>query len=212
MILIVALAASLAAPEPFIAPTPQMPPPDAQAVLSSFDARGRTIRDFTARFTQTYRSGALGRAIVETGTVKVKRPSRMFFDYHTPDKKLFVADGENYYFYVPRDKQVMVQNQRGDRRATARILAEGRLLDHFKCVGEEADALGRKLILTPLEKDANVARIAVVLDAQLRLRAFEIKDAEGSTSRMVFDGFKENVGLKDSEFRFDIPKGVEVIS
>jgi outer membrane lipoprotein carrier protein len=188
--------------------------PTTQALLQSFDARSRTIRDFTARFTQTYRSGALGRAIVETGTVKVKRPSRMLFEYKAPDKKLFVADGESYYFYVPRDKQVMVQNQRGDKRATARILAEGRLLDHFDCTGEEKDALGRKLILVPKanERDANVTRIAVVLDAQLRLLALEIRDAEGSTSRMVFEGFKENVGLKDSEFRFEVPKGVEVIS
>lgn len=215
MILTLALAASLAVSAQA---TPAKPataaPADARAVLSSFDARSRTIRDFTAKFTQTYRSGALGRAIVETGNVKVKRPSRMLFEYATPDKKLFVADGDRYYFYVPRDKQVMVQNQRGDQRATARILAEGRLLDYFKCVGEEADALGRKLILEPRaeEKDANVTRIAVVLDAQLRLLALEIRDAEGSTSRMVFDGFKENVGLKDSEFRFEVPKGVEVIS
>ena len=183
-------------------------------MLQRFDARSRTIRDFTAKFTQTYRSGALGRAIVETGTVKVKRPSRMLFEYASPEKKLFVADGESYYFYVPRDKQVMVQNQRGDKRATARILAEGRLLDHFDCTGEEKDALGRKLILVPRadERDANVTRIAVVLDADLRLLALEIRDAEGSTSRMVFEGFKENVGLKDSAFRFDVPKGVEVIS
>lgn len=187
--------------------------PDPQSVLQDFDARSRTIRDFTANFTQTYRSGALGRAIVESGTVKVKRPSRMLFDYSKPDRKLFVADGDNYYFYVPKDKQVMIQNQRGDKRATARILAEGRLLDHFQCVGEEQDALGRKLILVPRnDKDAEVTRIAVVLDAQLRLRALEIRDAEGSTSRMVFDGFKENVGLTDSQFRFDVPKGVEVIS
>ncbi len=189
-------------------------PRDAQALLASFDARSLKIRDFTAKFTQTYRSGALGRAITETGTVKVKRPSRMLFEYAAPEKKLFVADGSSYYFYVPRDKQVMVQNQRGDRRATARILAEGRLLDHFDCVGEEADPLGRKLILVPKagEKDADVTRIAVVLDASLRLLALEIRDAEGSTSRLVFDGFKENVGLKDAEFRFDVPRGVEVIS
>lgn len=187
--------------------------PDPQSVLQDFDARSRTIRDFTANFTQTYRSGALGRAIVESGTVKVKRPSRMLFDYLKPDRKLFVADGDNYYFYVPRDKQVMIQNQRGDKRATARILAEGRLLDHFKCVGEEQDALGRKLILVPRnDQDADVTRIGVVLDGQLHLRALEIRDAEGSTSRMVFDGFKENVGLTDSQFRFDVPKGVEVIS
>ncbi len=212
MILTLALAASFAVPAQAGAPKTTSAPQDAQAVLTNFDARSRTIRDFTAKFTQTYRSGALGRAIVETGTVKVKRPSRMLFQYVAPDKKLFVADGGSYYFYVPRDKQVMVQNQRGDKRATARILAEGRLLDHFKCVGEEADTLGRKLILAPIEKDANVTRIAVVLDAQLRLLAFEIQDAEGSTSRMVFDAFRENVGLKDSEFRFDVPKGVEVIS
>ncbi len=212
MILTLALAAFLAVSAQSASPKTAAPPGDAEAVLSSFDARSRTIRDFTARFTQTYRSGALGRALVETGTVKVKRPSRMLFEYVTPDRKLFIADGDTYYFYVPRDKQVMVQNQRGDRRATARILAEGRLLEHFKCVGEETDALGRKLVLIPLEKDANVTRISVVLDAQLRLLALEIQDAEGSTSRMVFDGFRENVGLKDSEFRFDVPKGVEVIS
>ena len=212
MILTLALAASLAVPAQAAPPKAPVPPQDAAALLSGFDARSRTIRDFTAKFTQTYRSGALGRAIVETGTVKVKRPSRMLFEYLTPDRKLFVADGESYYFYVPRDKQVMVQNQRGDRRATARILAEGRLLDHFKCVGEEKDALGRKLVLAPLENDADVTRISVVLDGQFRLLALEIQDAEGSTSRMVFDGFKENVGLLDSEFRFEVPKGVEVIS
>jgi outer membrane lipoprotein carrier protein len=213
VILTLALAASLAVQTSTVPSQTLSRARDAQSLLSEFDARNRTVRDFTAKFTQTYRSGALGRAIVESGTVKVKRPSRLLFEYLNPDKKLFIADGDNYYFYVPRDKQVMVQNQVGDKRATARILAEGRLLDHFNCVGEEKDALGRKLILVPKdEKDANVTRIAVVLDPQLRLLALEIQDAEGSTSRLVFDGFKENVGLKDSEFRFDVPRGVEVIS
>ena len=209
------LAAVLAVPaQAGPAKSQALPPQDAQTVLASFDTRSLRIRDFTAKFTQTYRSGALGRAIVETGTLKVKRPSRMLFEYQAPEKKLFVADGDSYYFYVPRDKQVMVQNQRGDRRATARILAEGKLLDHFVCVGEEKDPLGRKLILAPKEgeKDPSVTRIAVVLDAALRLLALEIQDAEGSTSRLVFEGFKENVGLKDAEFRFDVPRGVEVIS
>lgn len=213
MILTLVLAASLAVQTQAGPAAPLVTPQDAETVLANFDARNRTIADFSATFTQTYRSGALGRAIVESGTVKVKRPSRMRFEYLKPDKKLFLADGDNYSFYVPRDKQVMIQNQKGDKRATARILAEGRLLEHFKWVGEEEDPLGRKFLLAPIDdKDANVTRIAVVLDVRLRLRALEIQDAEGSTSRMVFDDFKENVGLKDSEFRFDVPRGVEVIS
>jgi outer membrane lipoprotein carrier protein len=185
---------------------------ESKAVLESFDARGRTVRDFTAAFTQTFRSGALGRAIVETGTLRVKRPSRMRFDYESPEKKMFLADGISYYFYVPKDKQVMTRGQTGDRRAAARILAEDRILAHFRCVGEEADPLGRKFLLEPIEKDPDVKAVSIVLDAKLRLAAFEIKDAEGSTSRMVFENVKENVGLKESEFRFTVPKGVEVIS
>ena len=185
---------------------------NAQDLLSRFDAHTRTIRDFTARFRQEYRSGALGRAIIETGNLKVKRPSKMLFEYLAPEKKFFIADGDSYYFYVPRDKQVVVQNQRGDKRATARVLAEGRLLDHFKLSGEERDPLGRKLLLTPLENDPSVTRIAVIIDAQLRLMALEIQDAEGSVSRLVFDGVKENPGLRDVEFKFEVPKGVEVIS
>ena len=86
MILTLALAASLAVPVQSAASKTLTAPVDAQAVLLNFDARSRTIRDFTAKFTQTYRSGALGRAIVETGSVKVKRPSRMMFEYLTPDK------------------------------------------------------------------------------------------------------------------------------
>src|SRR6188768_1781064 len=91
VILTLTLAASFAVVAQAAPGKPAAPPADAEAVLGRFDARSRTIRDFTARFTQTYRSGALGRAIVETGTVKVKRPSRMLFEYVTPDKKLFVA-------------------------------------------------------------------------------------------------------------------------
>ena len=56
------------------------------------------------------------------------------------------------------------------RRVDVLVATPGRLLDHFTCVGEETDSLGRKLILVPTdEKDANVTRIAVVLDPQLRL-------------------------------------------
>jgi outer membrane lipoprotein carrier protein len=213
VILSFTLAATLAAfAGPSVLDTAAPDLASAKAALEAFDARSRKIRDFTAAFTQTYKSGALGRAIVEKGSLKVKRPSRMRFDYDKPEKKLFLADGTSYYFYVPRDKQVMVKFQTGDRRAAARILAEDRILDHFKCVGEETDPLGRKFLLQPIEKDPDVTGLSVVLDANLRLVAFEVRDAEGSTSRMVFEGFKENVGLKESEFHFEVPKGVEVIS
>ena len=108
VILTLALAAAFVVPAQ-AAPEARVPAaPDAVTLLTRFDARSRTIRDFTAKFTQTFRSGALGRAIVETGTLKVKRPSRMLFEYTSPEKKTFVADGDSYYCLLytsprPRD-------------------------------------------------------------------------------------------------------------
>ena len=57
-------------------------------------------------------------------------------------------------------------------------------------------------------------RLALVVDADdaARIRGITIVDAQGSRSQFTFDAFKENVGLKDSLFRFEVPRGVEVVS
>ena len=66
------------------------------------------VRDFTAGFEQAYVGGALKRRTVERGTVAIRKPGRMRWDYEAPEKKLFIADGTRMYFYVPADKQVRV--------------------------------------------------------------------------------------------------------
>lgn len=183
-----------------------------EAFLRRFDERNKSVRDFSGKFTQSFRSGALGRQIVESGTVRVKRPGRMSFDYEKPEKKRFVADGQRYYFYVPSEKQVVIQAQQGDRRAAARVLAEGSLMAAFRFEREEPDSLGRRFVLVPIEKDADVPRVSIVIDGTLHIKMIEIEDAMGGRSRIAFDAIKENTGLKERDFVFKIPQGVEVIS
>lgn len=200
------IAATTGAPA---AARPQTVSPEAIAILQSFDARSKTVQDFTADFTHERRTGAPARRVVEKGALKVKRPTKARFDYALPEKRLLVADGEIYSFYKPGARPVMLRNERADRLAAARILSEGRVLERFDCTGEEKDPLGRKFTLAPksVEKAGGVARIAVVLDASLNLRALEIREVQGSTGRLVLSAVKENVGLKDSEFQLDVPAG-----
>jgi outer membrane lipoprotein-sorting protein len=40
----------------------------------------------------------------------------------------------------------------------------------------------------------------------------QIVDAQGNRSRFDFEDMRENVGLKDSLFHFEIPRGVELVS
>jgi len=177
------------------------------------EAHNRSVRDLTARFTQTYRSGVLGRTLVERGTLAIKRPGRMLWEYREPEKKTFVSDGRTFYFYVPADRQVIVREQAGDRGlAVALLSGQSEILQEFTAALEPdaGDGLLR-VALTPRQADPDVRVAHLELDPEQRIRALSIEDAQGNTSRFLFEAYRENVGLPDRLFRFEIPDGVEVI-
>jgi len=189
------------------------PAGEAQALMRKIEARHATAGDMTARFTQTYRSGVLGRELVERGKLSVKRPGRMLWEYEEPEKKVFVADGRTFYFYVPADRQVVVRDQAGDRRAPALLLSgEGTILDQFEVSLETAPPGRQRLRLVPREPDPEIEVVLVEVDSALRFRRIEVVDAQGNLSRFSFEEIEEDVGLSDRIFHFQIPPGVDVIT
>jgi outer membrane lipoprotein carrier protein len=198
------IASAVATPSPSAA---------ADALLRRLEERQRTIKDLEARFVQSYRSGAIGREAVERGTVKIKRPGRMLWEYKEPEKKTFVSDGKTFYFYVPADRQVIVRQQGGERGVAIALLGgEGSLSSQFQPSLEKTPAGADRLRLTPRRPDPDVDHVFVELDSALRVTGLEIYDAQGNRSLFRFEGIRENVGLSDRLFRFEIPKGVEVVS
>lgn len=198
-----------------LAPPPaRTPNPEAEAVARRIEQRHRTVGDLTARFVQTYRSGLIGREVVEKGVVSIKRPGRMLWEYRQPEKKTFVADGKSFYFYVPADKQVIVRSQARDKSLPALLLSgQSNLLAEFEVSLDETAPLGMKrLRLVPRKADPEVEWVTLDVDPSDRIRAIAVMDVQGNRSRFEFDGIKENVGLKDSLFHFRAPSGVEVVT
>jgi outer membrane lipoprotein carrier protein len=192
---------------------PPAPPPGAADWARKIELRHRASADLTARFTQTYRSKMLGRQIVEKGTVAIKRPGRMLWEYLEPEKKVFVSDGRQIFFYVPADKQVIRRDQPGDKGVALSLLSgQADLLSQFDVVLEQNESGAPRLRLTPKKPDPEVERVFLETDAQNRITVIDVKDTQGNESRFAFDNIRENVGIKDSIFRFVVPKGVEVIS
>jgi outer membrane lipoprotein-sorting protein len=54
--------------------------------------------------------------------------------------------------------------------------------------------------------------VLLEVDAGARIRSIEVVDVQGNRSHFRFQDVRENVGLKDKLFRFEIPDGVEVVS
>lgn len=190
------------------------PPPDVSRIVARVEAHHRRVSDLTARFVQSYRSGLLGREIVEKGTFSLKRPGRMLFEYREPERKTFVTNGRRVFFYVPSDRQVVVREQAGQRGIAMSLLSgEASILGQFEATLEDPGTpAGIRLRLVPRQPDADVERATLEVDAEGRITAIEIVDPQGSRSRFRFEGIRENVGLPDRIFDFEIPKGVELVT
>ncbi len=185
----------------------------ARGLVRAIEEHHARTTDIVARFSQSYRSGMLGREIVERGVVSIKRPGRMRWEYKDPEAKLFVSDGHTFYFYVPSDRQVVVSEQDPRHSLAARLLSgQGGLLDEFEAALEEPVEDGvLRLRLVPRQPQADVERALVDAEPGGRIRSILLEDVQGNRTRFRFDDVRENTGLADRLFRFDVPKGVEVI-
>lgn len=182
-------------------------------------ARYDTVRDFSARFEQRYTGGALRRQVVERGTVLVKKPGRMRWDYTEPERKAFVADGRRLYMHVPADKQVVVSVIPPDDQASTPILflaGKGNLVRDFTVSGTTiagAPAGTVAIRLAPRRRERDYDWLALAVDrSTLAIRMLVAGDSQGGTSSFTFSDLRENVGLADARFTFTIPRGTDVIT
>jgi outer membrane lipoprotein-sorting protein len=69
------------------------------------------------------------------------------------------------------------------------------------------------LTLTPKRPEAEYKWLTLVVDrGTWRLRKLVTGDAQGGQSTFTFTNVRENTGVQDKEFRFTIPKGVDVVT
>ncbi|MCG6922008.1 MAG: outer membrane lipoprotein carrier protein LolA [Acidobacteria bacterium] len=195
------------------APAAGTDPTLAESLVGRIEARNSHTRDLVARFVQSYRSGLLGRELVERGTVSIKRPGRMRWEYQEPEEKLFLSDGERFYFYVPEDRQVIIQDQDDRRSLAARLLfGNAGLLEEFEATLDEPFEEGvLRLRLVPRQENAELERAYVDVEPSGLIRSILLEDIQGNRTLFRFEDVRENTGLPDRLFEFEIPSGVEVI-
>jgi len=193
---------------------PAVQTPTATELVKRIQARYDTIQDFTADFTMTYQGLLQRQKSLERGDVKLKKPSRMWWHYTSPDKKEYVADGSQFYTYVPQDKYGtrVPLSKAGDASTFMLFLAgKGDLVKDFTAAfaPEQTEAEWR-VVLTPRTPQPDYSTLTLVVDRKtLDLRGITLTSDEG-TSTFTFSKFRPNAGLKDSDFVFSFPKGTEI--
>lgn len=185
----------------------------ARAVQQKYDR----VKDFTADFTHVYEGGVLKKKSTERGTVQIKKPGMMRWEYTAPEKKTFVSDGHKIYSSIPADKQVIVASMPADDEATTAVLflaGKGNLTRDFNVSYGETSADGTwTLRLDPRQKQRDYDWLVLGIDPKtMQIRSLTAADQQGGRSTFEFSSYRENTGLADSVFVFKIPKGFDVIT
>jgi chaperone LolA len=190
---------------------------DLDAALAGLQRRYAAVETVQADFVQTYRAPGIDQR--ESGTLCMKKPGLMRWEYRDPEVKQFIADGRETFLYVPADRQVFVRRfSASELRSTPLqlLLGRGDLRRDFEVAWEQRPAAGAAetviLRLTPRKADAEYAYVVIACDARnFDLQRILIRETAGNTSEFVLTHLRTNGKVDGRQFQFKIPKGVEVV-
>jgi outer membrane lipoprotein carrier protein len=183
-------------------------------ITDGVDRHYNNLNSLRAQFTETYRGAGVTRA--ESGTLWLRRPGKMRWEYTAPKEKIFVSDGKTAYFYVPGERQARKAPMKDldDLRSPLRyLLGKTKLKKEFtNLTVRAADQPGAVLIRgVPTGMADRVTEMTLEVNPQGQIRRILIEEADGSQTEFVFSTMQENLPVDDARFRFQPPPGVEMI-
>lgn len=170
------------------------------------------LHTFQAGFTQSV-SGANNRARQKSkGMIVVQSPDNFYIEYTEPYKLIYVADGKKLWSYDEDLEQVVVKEQ-GSLLINTPAMLLGNPKDLTKSYSIEKTGLVAGWLwfkLTPKTDNSNFETIGLAFKDN-ELKAMEMRDSFGQTTRLEFNRVIKNPTLAKNRFKFVPPEGVDVI-
>ena len=147
-----------------------------------------------------------------TGTVKLKAPDLLRWNYREPFPQLIVADGDQVWIHDRELDQITVREQRDATAETplAVLTDPGDLEQHFEvdCGPAAGDMAWLELRPRGDASDFRLVRIGMRAGA---LRRMVLEDKLGQVTEIDFSDVRRNPELDPAAFEFEPPDGVDVL-
>jgi outer membrane lipoprotein carrier protein len=188
---------------------------DAQAndaLIRKVDDHYNHLNSLRAHYTEHY--SGMGMDRTEEGTLLLKKPGRMRWNYAAPAGKVFVLDGKFAWFYTPGDAQAtrVPAKQLDDLRSPLRfLLGHTQLKKELENLTVVPDGSGYRISGVPQGMEQRVKLLSLWVTAAGQIERMRLEEVDGAATEFVFSDIKENVPVKDSDFAFVPPEGVTVV-
>ena len=204
------------------APEASAPEGSASYVLAQVQSYYDATKDLQAEFTQTYTHAVYGTKKVSKGTLKVRKPGKMVWDYAEADNADFYVDGSKVWVVERPTKQVITKDVgKSDIAGAEKFLFGGKqLVSDFmvKLAGESLEKrYGKKghtaIRLKPRKKNPHYRELLLVVDDDTgRVDAFVVLNQDDSINYFDLGSVKRNTGMPVGAVTFKKPAGFKTIS
>lgn len=187
--------------------------------VQSLERAYRQVRDLKARFQQSAFNRTLNQTQEAKGTLYLKKPGKLRWEFTTPTPQEIVSDGKRLWVYTPELKQVNVSEAPEALAGPAGSFLQGlgQVREHFHPrflnPAQPTDSEGGVVLdLTPKQPQPLLSRLILSVDPKSWLvRKAVVFDELGNTVTVRFVELVTNSGLADTLFVFVPPPGVAVV-
>jgi outer membrane lipoprotein carrier protein len=190
--------------------------PNVKMVAAAVDDHYNHLQSLQAEFTEIYQGSGIERT--ESGTLWLKKPGKMRWEYRSPEEKLFVGDGNNAWLYLPAEKQARKSSMKkleDLRSPLAFLLGKSKLEKELKLLSFAPDVQpwrSEDMMLrgVPRGLEDRVRQVLLEITPDHQIVRILIHGADDSITEYRFESQQENVKVADDSFRFVAPQGTEI--
>jgi len=190
----------------------------ASAIAADADAARLTqlldkSRTISANFSQLTLDGTGTQLQETTGQMAVQRPGLFYWHTDAPAEQVVVSDGKNVTLWDPDLEQATIKKLDQRLTETPALLLSGdvsKISQSFDITSKEQGEV-MDFVLKPKTKDTLFDSLRLSFRRGL-VNDMQLIDSVGQRTNILFTAVKANEAIPASKFKFDIPKGADVIS
>ncbi len=188
-----------------------------EEVVGRLERAEKEVQSLRFEFTQTTTLSIGGRAVESRGTAIFQRPNRFRVEQSAPENQTFVSNGKQFWVYLPDRGQVLKDSMDNWSRfagfpqgLTPFRMDVAEMKKKYKFSLEEENGLP-VLTLTPLDAGAYSYTLRLWVDLATGIAQQTALTSENLTALVRVQNVKVNPSLEASLFRFQPPKGTEIL-
>jgi outer membrane lipoprotein carrier protein len=187
--------------------------PALDTLLKGVETRYNQAKTLQVLFHEDYTPPGRPRR-TESGTLALRKPGKMRWDYVQPKGKLFVCDGKFLWLYTPDENRAekMKLKESDDMRAPlAFLLGKLDFQKEFRNIVAKPEGPSFRIQAEPKTDNLPYSAVEFVVGAGQQIQSVKVTGFDHSILEFHFEQERMDPELDAGLFQFHVPKGAQLV-